>query len=203
MQIIDSPEAIRAVLGEPGALTARKIKTRLDEAMRTFIARSPLLMLATVDAEGFPAVSPRGDGPGFVQVVDDTTLRIPERKGNRLALGLTSLLGHPRAGLLFLVPGTAETLRVQGSCRILHDPVLNRAMASATQSALLVLEMRVHRCFFHCGKALLRSAVWQPQGWPPAQDISFGTQILGDAPEARQAAVEFDAAVRGRYQTDL
>ena len=191
------------LLGEPNPDTYRKIQPRLNARMVEFIASAPLALLATVDSEGFPTISPKGDGPGFIQVRDTSRLLIPERKGNKLAFSLDNLLAQPRAGLLFMVPGTPETLRIQGQCRVLHDPELCRALASATQDALLVIEFTVSQCYFHCAKAFLRSRTWQPDSWGPRQRISFGQELFGTGTDREQIVKEVDEAVNGRYQTDL
>lgn len=203
MRTLERMEDVRAILGEPNPLTVRKIKPRLNARMSEFIARSPLLMLSTVDRDGYPSVSPKGDGPGFVKVRDDETLLIPERKGNRLAFTFENLLARPQAGLIFLVPGTSETLRVQGRCRVLHDEALCRELASASQPALLAIEIKIANCYFHCAKAFLRSAAWRPEQWGAAMEISFGAEIHGEGADADRAARELDAGVRSRYVTDL
>ena len=203
MESVASLDRARALLGSPNPLTYRKIKSRLSAQMRDFIARSPLLMLATTDDEGFPSVSPKGDAPGFVEVVGDHTLLLPERKGNKLAFTFENLIARPQAGLIFLLPGTAETLRVQGTCRVLHDPALCRKLASASHDALLVVEVTVTRCYFHCAKAFLRSEAWRPERWGAPMTISFGREIHGDSSDAAAAACELDNGVASRYVTDL
>lgn len=203
METIRSLERIRDVLGTPNPATYKKIKPRLNDRMVAFIAKTPLVMLATIDGDGFPTVSPKGDAPGFITVKDDQTLLLPERKGNKLAFSFENLVTHPQAGLIFIVPGTPETLRVHGNCRVLHDPVLCKEMASATQDALLVVEIRVTSCYFHCAKAFLRSQAWMPEKWAPRQDVSFGEEIFGQSSEVQSAAKQLDEVVLGRYVTDL
>jgi len=201
--VIEQFEQVRAVLGEPSPATWRKIQSRLNRRMIAFIERSPLVMLATVDDEGFPTVSPKGDAAGFVKVPDEGTLLLPERKGNKLAFSFRNLLTNDRAGLIFMVPGTPETLRVHGRCQVLHDAEMGRAMASDTQDALLIVEMQVTRCYFHCAKAFLRSGAWKPDSWGPRQTVSFGEEIHGTGSESRASAKALDEAVQARYQTDL
>jgi len=203
MEIIERMERVRDILGTPNPLTAKKIQNQLNRQMQDFIARSPLVMLSTVDEAGFPTVSPKGDHPGFVKIRDAGTLLIPERKGNKLAFTFENLLRQPRAGLLFIVPGTAETLRVHGRCRVIHDSALGRELASATQDALLVIELSVVSCYFHCGKALLRGRAWDAESWPPRQRVSFGAEIAGTDPAAAALAEQIDSAIDARYQADL
>jgi len=203
METIESFERVREVLGTPNPAAYKKIKQRLNARMTGFIAQAPLVMIATVDRDGFPTVSPKGDAAGFVAVKDDQTLLLPERKGNKLAFSFENLVSHPKAGLIFVVPGTPETLRVQGNCRVIHDPMLCKEMASATHDALLLLEIKVTSCYFHCAKALLRSQTWVPETWGPRQKISFGKEILGESTDAELAAMQLDAGIAARYLTDL
>jgi PPOX class probable FMN-dependent enzyme len=203
METIWSFERVREVLGAPNPATYKKIKPRLNDRMVEFIARTPLIMLATIDRNGFPTVSPKGDAPGFITVKDDQTLLLPERKGNKLAFSLGNLMSHPQAGLIFVVPGTPETLRVHGYCRVIHDPVLCKEMASSTQDALLLIEIKITSCYFHCPKAFLRSRAWMPETWGSRQKVSFGEEIFGQSTEAEPAAKQLDEDVKARYVTDL
>ena len=203
MEAIESFERVREVLGAPNPAAYKKIKQRLNARMVEFIARTPLVMIATIDRDGFPTVSPKGDAAGFVAVKDDQTLLLPERKGNKLAFSFENLVNHPKAGLIFIVPGTSETLRVHGDCRVFHDPELGREMASSTHDALLLIEVKVTSCYFHCAKAFLRSLAWAPETWGPRQKISFGKEILGESTDAEIAARQLDDGIAARYVTDL
>jgi PPOX class probable FMN-dependent enzyme len=203
MEHIIQHSRIREILGTPNATTRQKIKGNLHAGMKRFIDASPLVMMASVDEMGFPTVSPKGDQPGFVRVQDDQTLLIPERKGNKLAFTFENLLKNSKLGLIFMVPGSDETLRVHGHARVLHDPALCKSMASASHDALLVIEVTVTQCYFHCAKAFLRSQTWRPNSWGPKQSVSFGEEIFGTAAEVADAVTQLDSGVRGRYQTDL
>lgn len=203
MAVIDTLGRLREIVGEPSAQVPHKIHERLNERAQAFIARSPMLFLATADAQGRATVSPKGDGPGFVRVVDERTLQMPERKGNKLVFSLQNLLVNPHVGLIFLVPGTGETLRVSGRAVLLDDAQLCASFPARGRSALLVTQINVSECYFHCAKAFLRSHLWQPDTWPEPINISFGREIAqkGGLPAAEIEA--FDRAVRGRYETDL
>lgn len=203
MDTIESFDRIREILGSPNPATFQKIQPQLNERMMRFVGKASLAMFATVDAEGFPTISPKGDGPGFIKVRDPQTLLLPERKGNKLAFSLENLMTHPEAALILVVPGTPETLRIHGRCRVLSDATLNRELASATQDALLVVEMTVVKCYFQCAKAFLRSKTWRPESWEPREKISFGEEIYGLSSEVKAAAQALDAGVDERYQTDL
>jgi PPOX class probable FMN-dependent enzyme len=143
----------------------KKIHSRLNARAEEFLRQSPLMFLATVDASGRPTVSPKGDSPGFVRVAGPTELLIPERKGNRLLMTLQNLLGNDRLGMIFVVPRTRETLRIHGRGSLVVDEGLCRSFTSLGRPALLVLRVEVEECFFHCGKAFIRSDLWNPDAW--------------------------------------
>lgn len=203
MALIANEARLRELLGEPSEQVRRKFHAQLNERARGFIARAPMLFLATADAQGRPVVSPKGDGPGFVRMPDAHTLLLPERKGNKLLLSLRNILVNPAVHLIFVVPNTGETLRVSGTATLDDDPVLCHELAERGQPALLVVRVQVASCFFHCAKAFLRSKLWQPEGWPAPASISFGAEIAEEGGLSSEAIAAFDAAVHGRYRTDL
>jgi PPOX class probable FMN-dependent enzyme len=196
-------EHLRRVVGEPNAAVPLKLHHRLTATARDFIARSPMFLLASADADGQPTVSPKGDPGGFVHVTDDRTLLIPERKGNKLVFSLSNVLANPRVGLIFLVPGTDETLRVQGEAELLDDAELCERFVERGRPAVLVVRIRVTGCYFHCAKAFLRSALWNPATWPARVAVSFGAEIAANGGLDAGEIAAFDAAVQGRYRTDL
>ena len=203
MAVIDSLEHLRAVIGEPKAQTRYKLHRRLNAQAAAFVARSPMFLLASVDANGQPTVSPKGDGPGFVRVEDANTLLIPERKGNKLVFSLQNILRNPRVGLIFLVPGTDETLRIGGEATLSDDPELCASLTQRDQPALLVMRVRVTEAYFHCAKAFLRSKLWQPESWPETMRVSFGEEIAEEGGLQGADIETFDAGVKQRYVTDL
>jgi PPOX class probable FMN-dependent enzyme len=200
---IESAEALRALLGSPSDLVRRKIHAQLNARAVDFIGKSPMLMLSTADAQGNATVSPKGDPAGFVHVEDEHTLLIPERKGNKLIFSLTNILANPAIGLVFMVPGTCETLRVQGHAELLDDAALCEKVYARGAKALLVIRVRVTECYFHCAKAFLRSDLWNPDTWPEKITISFGEEIAESGGMERAVIDEFDRGVAGRYKTDL
>ena len=159
---IRDPEALRAHLGEPSDLVRRKKLRRLDRHCRRFIALSPFLVLSTADAEGTCDASPRGDAPGFVSVLDDGRLLIPERRGNKLADSLLNILANPRVGLIFLIPGVEESLRVNGRAGLTRDPALLAPLAAQGKAPEAGILVEVEEAFLHCGKALIRARLWDP-----------------------------------------
>ena len=203
MATIGTARALRELIGSPSELVPRKIHSELNARAIAFVSRAPLLMLSTVDEHGQPSVSPKGDPAGFVHVEDNRTLLIPERKGNKLIFSLTNILGNPCVGLIFLVPGTSETLRVQGKAELLDDADLCSRFAARGRDALLVIRVRIAQCYFHCAKAFLRSELWDPATWPQKMAISFGAEIAANGGMHVDQIEEFDRAVAGRYKSDL
>lgn len=160
---IESEEQLRALLGEPKPLVRAKLSDRLNELTRAWIERSPFVLLATSDREGRCDVSPRGDPAGFVRALDDRTLLLPERPGNRLADSLRNIVAQPRVGLLFIVPGVGETLRVNGRATLTTDRALLAPCAVESKVPSLGILVDVDEAFTHCSKAFLRSDLWNPE----------------------------------------
>ncbi len=203
MAKIESTDALRKLFGSPSEYVRHKIHGELNARAIEFIGKSPMLMLSTTDENGAATVSPKGDPAGFVHVEDRRTLLIPERKGNKLIFTLTNILSNPAVGLIFLVPGTCETLRVQGRAELLDDADLCAKVAARGNKALLVIRVRVSECYFHCAKAFLRGDLWKPDTWPEKMTISFGEEIAEGGGMDRSSIAEFDRGVAGRYKTDL
>ncbi|MEO8157350.1 MAG: MSMEG_1061 family FMN-dependent PPOX-type flavoprotein [Betaproteobacteria bacterium] len=203
MARIENADALRALIGTPSEMVPHKIHRELNARAISFIGKSPMMLLSTADAAGNATVSPKGDPAGFVHVEDSRTLLIPERKGNKLIFSLANILANPGVGLIFLVPGTGETLRVQGQAELRDDADLCAKVVARGNPALLVIRVRVTECYFHCAKAFLRSSLWDPQTWPEKVTISFGAEVAAGAGMSPESAREFDQAVAGRYQTDL
>jgi len=189
---ITTEAELEALLGAPMEFVRMKVRDRLDDAMRKFIDHSPLAFISTIDERGHVDVSPKGDPPGFVQVDDRGDLLIPDRLGNRLTFGFRNILRNEEIGLLFVVPTERETLRVKGRATLHHDPAVLEAMSVGGKPALLYTRVRVEECFFHCGKALIRSKLWQPDSWG-APTRSLGARgfaaLAGDPDEATIAAI--------------
>lgn len=162
MAITDEP-ALRDLLGEPADVVRAKVADRLNELTRQFVDRSPFALVATSAPDGTCDVSPRGDPPGFVKVLDDRTLLLPERPGNRLADTLRNVLRNPHLGLLFVIPGIGDTLRVNGRATIVTDQDLLEPCAVEGKVPKLGLLIEVDEVFTHCSKAFLRSQLWDPE----------------------------------------
>ena len=153
---------LRGRYPEPSDLVRNKILNQIDPHARAFIGLSPFLVIATAGADGSADASPRGDAPGFVTVLDRKTLLIPDRRGNNLCDSLSNVLENPKVGLVFFVPGVNETLRINGGAMITSDPALLEPMAVEGKVPTSALKVTVEQLYFHCGKALIRSRLWDP-----------------------------------------
>ena len=179
-EVIASEAQLRGVIGDPIPRSLQKEITRLDGHCRALIAASPFVLIGSSDANGRMDVSPKGDPAGFVKVLDDETLAIPDRPGNRRADTFSNVLANPGVGLLFLIPGKLETLRVNGRARIVRDAKLLGSMAKQGRAPHLALVVTVEQAFIHCGKCMIRSQLWEPKGWPEASKLPSQAQCLVD-----------------------
>lgn len=203
MPTIKDIETLRQIIGHPRPLTSFKIQKRLNSTAQAFIRHSPLMLLATSNLRGEATVSPKGDHPGFVFIQDDMTLCIPERQGNKLIFSLQNIIENPHVGMLFIVPGTAETLRVQGIAELTDDEELCMKLSARGKPALLITRVRVIECYFHCAKAFLRGSVWQPESWAKPIKISFGKEMACNTDLKEEDIRELDLGVEKRYVSDL
>jgi PPOX class probable FMN-dependent enzyme len=175
---IETVTELTRYYGEPTILSKKKDLDHIDAHARAFIERSPFLVLSTADAEGWPDSSPRGDPPGFVVVEGPRTLLVPDRPGNNRVDSFRNVIANPKVGLLFLVPGHPHSLRVNGTARLLTDEALCKRFAVQGKAARAVLEITAMQVFFHCGKSLIRSRVWEPAQWPDRTGLaSLGCAI--------------------------
>ena len=202
MDIIEDIAEIRELYGEPMERAVKKQLPRLEKHSRAFIALSPFLVIASADPQGRVDASPKGDAPGFVQVIDDVTLLIPDRLGNNRVDTIGNLLSCPGVGLIFFVPGLRETLRVNGKARITTDPALLESCAvqgKAPRSGILVTAEEV---YFHCGKALIRSDLWNPAKHTKQSDFPMLGRIITEQIGEGSAEVE-EQRTEDRYRTHL
>jgi uncharacterized protein len=164
---ITTADELRDMLGTPTAAAAGKERSALDDLHRQWLAASPLCLVATSGADGSCDVSPKGDPPGFTLVLDDRTIALPERAGNRRADGFHNILSNPHVGLVYLLPGRGDTLRINGRARLVRDADLLDRMVEKGHRPLLAMVVEVEQVFFHCAKAFLRSQLWEPESWRP------------------------------------
>jgi uncharacterized protein len=174
---IRDEEELRRLLGEPSDLVRAKVGDRLNDLTRQFVDRSPFVLLATSAPDGTCDVSPRGDPPGFVRVLDERTLLLPERPGNRLADSLRNILGNPKVGLLFVVPGVGDTLRVNGRAALVTDEDLLASSAVEGKVPKLGILVDVEEVFTHCSKAFLRSQLWDPSRFVERSELPSSGEI--------------------------
>jgi uncharacterized protein len=169
---------LRALIGTPSEIAVAKQVASLDGHAREFIAHAPYVLIATSDSSGKCDVSPKGDEAGFVIVLDDTHLVIPDRPGNKRVDGMRNILAKPYVGLLFLVPGRDETLRVNGKAWLVRDEELLDRAAVRGKRPQIAIGVEVEEVFMHCGKASLRSNLWQPNRWPDVSDLQSAACML-------------------------
>jgi PPOX class probable FMN-dependent enzyme len=190
---VSSVEELRAIVGQPSEAVAKKVRPTLDQIHLDWLAHSPLCFIATTDADGHLDVSPKGDPPGFVHVIDETTIAIPERPGNKRVDGYLNVLQHPRAGVVFVLPGRGDTLRINGGATIVSDADYFDALIVAGKRPILALEIAVEEVFFHCAKAFLRSNAWKPETWQP--DALPSVPQMVKAMDARLDLAELEKAL--------
>jgi len=200
---ISTRKQLRAVLGEPSPRVVSKVIDHIDVHCRGFIAKSPFLLLASADGRGKVDVSPKGDPAGFVQVLDEHTLAIPERLGNRLADSMLNILERPQVGLLFVIPGKSETLRAGGTARIVQDDWLLEKMAVRGKAPQLATVVTVDRMFFHCAKCVMRSQLWEPGAWPDLHGVPSLAQAIIDHAKLGETTQQVQVALDESYRDRL
>jgi PPOX class probable FMN-dependent enzyme len=164
---VTTHEEIREMLGTPLPRVLNKVRPTLDDDDRQWLARSPFCLVATAGADGAD-VSPKGDPPGFTLVLDDTTIALPERSGNQRADGFHNIIDNPQVGLIYLIPGHGDTLRINGRARIVRDADFFDRMTVRGHRPVLALVVEIDEVFGHCSKAFLRAGLWKPETWEPA-----------------------------------
>ena len=199
---IETAEQLRELVGEPLPRVRDKVRTSLHQLDRDWIAASPLCVVSTADALGRCDSSPKGDPAGFVKVLDDTTLAVPERKGNRRVDGYLNVLQNPHAGLIFLVPGRGDTLRVNGRARLVSDAAWFDAMEVEGHRPALALVVDVEEVFFHCAKAFMRSQLWRPATWDPMA-VGSRPQIAKALERPEDSVEELERYYGEQYATGL
>tara|TARA_B100001013_G_scaffold248799_1_gene154386 strand:+ start:84 stop:713 length:630 start_codon:yes stop_codon:yes gene_type:complete len=189
-EVITTAAELRRIVGEPSDLVVEKAVHSLDRHSRDFIERSPFMLISSVDSAGNMDISPKGDPIGFVHILDDYTIAIPDRKGNRRTDTFKNILENPRVGLFFMVPGYRETLRISGTALIVRDIALRQPMKIKDVVPDLALVVRIEEMFFHCAKSIIRSGLWDHRNW---NDVK-GMGTLADA-LVEQVGFQNDAEV--------
>lgn len=201
--VVTTVEQLRDVIGPPGRRALDKELTELDNHARAFISTSSFVLVASSDGQGRMDISPKGDACGFVRVLDDRTLAIPDRPGNRRADTFTNVLRNPGVGLLFLIPGKLETLRVGGRASIVRDPGLREQMAVQGKIPHLALVVTVERLFFHCAKCTIRSQLWSRESWPDLAGLPSHARCIADHAGLTETIDEVQASLDRNYGTQL
>lgn len=203
-EFVTSAEELRQIVGTPGPLALKKELGKLDDHMRKFIANSPFLVMGTYGADGACDVSPRGDAPGFVQVLDEQTLVIPDRAGNKRVDNMQNILATGRVGLIFFVPAMGETLRVNGRARLVRDPAIMERMTANGKRPLLGIAVAVEQCFLQCAKAVIRSKLWEPHERPDLNQLPCAAEMLVDQAAMPEFNVEsMQKLLDGAYRDNL
>ena len=201
--VVSTEAELRAAIGEPKQMVKDKVIGALDAHCRQFIAKSPFLIVASSDAAGRQDVSPKGDAAGFVTVLDDHTFVIPERLGNKLAFTFRNILANPHVGVLFLVPGNGETLRVNGRAQIVRDPELMERMAVRGKAPQFGLVVTAEEVFLHCAKCIIRSDLWNPESWPDLTGFPTYAETIKAQRHPRESVEEIQRILDDSYETEL
>ena len=199
-EVLRTEAQLRALIGEPAPLTCAKVSDRLNEMTRRFVERSPFVCLATSDAAGACDLSPRGDPAGFVRILDERTLLIPERPGNRLADSLRNIVANPQVGLLFIVPGVTDTFRVNGRATITTDASLLADSAIEGKVPRLGVLVDIDEAYTQCSKAFLRSQLWDPQRFVDPASMPTSGQVHRAIQGERFDADAYDRERAERYR---
>ena len=201
--VLGSADELAALYGPPVEAVVSKIIDHLDQHCRDFIARSPFVLVATSDELGSCDVSPKGGAPGFVSVLDEQRLAIPDAPGNRLVYSLRNVVASRRAGLLFVIPGMEETLRVNGRAWLTRDPEVLEPLAAGPKPPKVAIGVEVEEAFLHCAKAFKRSALWRPADWPDRAGLASAAQIWRDHMALDMTTEDVQEFVDDDYENNL
>ncbi|MDO8943602.1 MAG: pyridoxamine 5'-phosphate oxidase family protein [Desulfobacterales bacterium] len=200
--VISRLEEIREHIGEPVPPVLAKVMDHIDPVSRAIIEKSPFIVMASATSDGYPDVSPKGDPVGFVKVLDEQYLAIPDRPGNKRVDTFRNLLQNPYLAILFMIPGKGETLRITGQARIVRDLPLRESMAIAGRVPEFAIVMHVERVLIHCPKCVVRAKLWQPEQWPDSSNTAGFAQAmiahakLDTTPEELEALAEREGLTR-------
>ena len=180
--VVRSEAELRALMGDPVAPpVVEKTLSSLDRHCLTFIELSPFVLIASSSADGRMDISPKGDAPGFVRVLDENTLVFPDRPGNQRFDTFRNLFESPRIGLIFLIPGKRETLRISGRAEVVRDPEVLSILVANGKIPALAIAVHLDEAFFHCAKCMIRSRLWQPEQWPSVEVLPTLAETMKDA----------------------
>ncbi|WP_259782951.1 pyridoxamine 5'-phosphate oxidase family protein [Aestuariispira ectoiniformans] len=204
MNDITTLDQLREMYPQPTGVVELKSLTKLEKHCRNFISQSPFLVIATGDVDGRQDASPKGDAPGFVRVVDDNTILIPDRIGNNRADSLVNILSNPHVGVIFFIPGIGETLRVNGRASLVADPALLESFTVQGKQPKLIIRVQVEEAYLHCAKAIIRSKLWQDDNKIDRKDFPTLGRMVADQIESMKIdADEADARLEESYRDRL
>lgn len=203
MEFVNSVEELRAHYKAASERAVKKELPFLDPHARNFLARSPFVLIGSQDVNGNADVTPKGDKPGFVVMLDDVTIAIPDRPGNNRLDTLENIVANPAVGLLFLIPGMNETLRINGEGRITADAGLRAQLAVDGREPATVLVVKIKAVYMHCAKAFMRSELWSPESWPDRADMPTLGAILRDQIGLAESASELDDSLDKSYAKSM
>ncbi len=205
--LIENEADLRAIFPPTHELAIKKEQNNIDKHARDFIARAPFVCLGTHNDAGLSDVSPRGDAPGFVQILDETTIAIPDRPGNNRLDTLSNITHNPNIGLMFIIPGFDDTLRINGEAQLTTDPELLETMAVKGQVPKIAILVHIKELYMHCAKAFRRSKLWDPASLQDRNDMPSLMKIMLDqadeAPDDREEMEKLDAALEEAYQKSI
>ena len=200
--VVKSVDQLEQIYGEPMPTSLVKEVDRLNDVYSKLIEAAPFVVIATSGPGGLDC-SPKGDFPGFVRIVDDKTLMIPDRPGNNRLDGFKNLMSDPRIALLFLIPGCGETLRVNGRGRVSVDPALRESFAVQGKPARAVLVVDIETVFFHCAKAIVRAKLWDPASQVDRKSLPSAGKIIADVSGGKLGGEQYDKEAPARIQSML
>ncbi len=205
--LIENEADLRALFPPTHELAIKKEQSKIDKHARDFIARAPFVCLGTHNDKGLSDVSPRGDAPGFVQILDEATIAIPDRPGNNRLDTLSNITHNPNIGLMFIIPGFDDTLRINGEAQLTTDPELLATMAVKGQAPKIAILVHIKELYMHCAKAFRRSKLWDPASLQDRNDMPSLMKIMLDqadeAPDDQQEMEKLDAALEEAYQKSM
>lgn len=202
-QIISTEEELREIMGYPSEVVTRKTINHIDDHCRSFIEKSPFITIATSDASGNFDVSPKGDPAGFVKILSDKVLAIPDRPGNRKADTLRNIIQNPNIGLIFLIPGIKETLRVNGEAKIVTDSRVLELLSCQGKVPSMAIIVTVKEAFMHCAKCIIRSNLWTNVDEKQARDVPSLARTLVDHGKLDITYQELDDMIKDDERTNL
>ena len=199
---VKSVEQLEQIYGEPMPTSLAKEIDHLNDGYRKLIEAAPFVVIGTSGPGGLDC-SPKGDMPGFVRIVDDKTLMIPDRPGNNRLDGFKNLMSDPRVALLFLIPGCSETLRVNGRAEVSVDPALRESFAVNGKPARAVLIVHIETVFFHCAKAIVRAKLWDPKAQIDRKSLPSTGTIIAELSDGKLGGEKYDQEAPARIQSQL